>query len=135
MIGSYKYIFSIQQQTKQNKTKQNKTKQNKTKQSKAKQNKTKQNKTKQNKTKQNKTKNKTKRNESNQSKFNCNFQSCCRRTMLHLIQRFTFAVFNIPIDIIKNEIMACIAQSLGQQVETRSHDSSARLSELHIYLE
>ena len=35
--------------------------------------------------------------------------------------------FNISIDKIKNEIMACMAQSLGQQVETRSHDSSARL--------
>ena len=35
--------------------------------------------------------------------------------------------FNISIDIIKNGTMPCIAQSLGQQVETRSHDSSARL--------
>ena len=35
-------------------------------------------------------------------------------------------------DIIKNEIMACMAQSLSQQVETRSHDSSARLGELHV---
>ena len=35
--------------------------------------------------------------------------------------------FNISIDIIKDNTMACMAQSLGQQVETRSHDSSAIL--------
>ena len=35
--------------------------------------------------------------------------------------------FNISIDIIKNETMACMAQSLGQEAETRSHGSSSRL--------
>ena len=50
-------------------------------------------------------------------------EQCSSNTTLHVFG----LPFNISIDIIKNEIMACTAQSLGQQVETRSHDSSARL--------
>ena len=87
MIGSYKYIFSIQQQTKQKEM-----------------------------------------NPISQCsiaifKAVVDEQYVTPNTTLHVCG----LPFNISIDIIKNETIACMAQSLGQQVETRSHDSSARL--------